>query len=79
MPAFSALWHSSPFFLMLSGPVLIMSPVMGDAINVELPVTAEVTENAQYFADFSLMLYTPLACLAIFSNLIVIFSCKWLC
>lgn len=64
MPAFSALWHSSPFFLMLSGPVLIMSPVMGDAINVELPVTAEVTENAQYFADFSLMLYTPLACLA---------------
>lgn len=49
---------------MLSGPVLIMSPVMGDAINVELPVTAEVTENAQYFADFSLMLYTPLACLA---------------
>lgn len=41
---------------MLSGLVVIASPVMGDAVNVELPVTAEVTENAQYFAGFSLML-----------------------
>jgi len=39
---------------MLSGLVVIKSLVIGDAINVELPVTAEVTEYAQYFADFSL-------------------------
>lgn len=60
---------------MLSGFMVIMIPVMGDAINVELPVTAGVTENAQYFADFSLTLYSLLVCLASFSNLIFIFSC----
>lgn len=40
---------------------------MGDAINVELPVTAEVT---QYFADFRLTLCSLLVCLASFSILI---------
>lgn len=60
---------------MLSGLVVIMSPVMGDAINIELPVTVEVTENAQYSVDFRLMLYLPLVCLASFSNVMFIFSC----
>lgn len=46
---------------------------MGDALNVELPVTAEVTENALYFAGVSFVLYSPLVCLASFSNLVFIF------
>lgn len=54
---------------MLSGLVVVMSPVMGDAINVELPGTAEITDTAQYFADFILVLYLPLVWLASFSNL----------
>lgn len=69
----SASWHLSPFFLVLSGLVVIRSPVMGDAINVELPVTAKVTENALNFADVSFVLYSPLVCLASFSNLVFIF------
>lgn len=67
----------TPIFLKLSGLMVIMSPVMGDAVNVEFPVTAEVT-NTQYFADFSPMLFSPLVCIASFSNLIFIFS-HWLC
>lgn len=59
---------------MFSGLMVIMSLVMGDTINVELPVTAEVSLNAPYFADFSPILYSPLICLASFSNLIFIFS-----
>lgn len=54
--------------------MVIMSPVMGDTVNVEFPVTVEVTLNAQYFADFSPVLYSPLVCLASFSNLIFSFS-----
>lgn len=74
MPLFSALWHLSPFFLKLSGLMVIMSPVMVDTINGDFPVTAEVTLNAQCFTDFRPMLYSPLNCLASFSNLIFIFS-----
>lgn len=64
LPSFPALWHLRSFFLMLSGLMVIISPVMGDTINAEFLVTAEVTLNAQCFADFSLMLYSPLVCLA---------------
>lgn len=52
---------------MLSG-LAVMSPVMGDAVSVELSVTAEVTENVQYLADCGLISYPPMVCLASFSN-----------
>lgn len=60
---------------MLSGLMVIISPVMGETINAELPVTAEVPLKAQYSADFIPILYSPPVCLASFSNLIFIFSC----
>lgn len=57
LASFSVLWRLSPFFLMLSGLAVVMSPVVGDTVNVELSMTAEVTENAQSLADCSLMSY----------------------
>lgn len=33
--------------------MVIMSSLMGNIMNVGFTVTAEVTLNAQYFADFS--------------------------